>query len=526
MCINPIKIPNVNRGKAHIGTLFTKDCDNEYMYVPCGHCPDCVAKDQAYFVQRAEIEAEYNHVFFATLTYDNKHLPSLDVYVPKEKIEDLQTSIDFESVESVAVRQEREAARTASLIDEFDARSSEIDTDFSVPEHEYVDADSFTPNEAFCDLASGLKKVTFTYADIAHIQLMMKNIRDNVDFEGRSLKYVCVSELGKTNGRPHFHILFFIQKKKSDLMVNGHANPAVTTRLERKLRDGCFKYWAQNVGTRKNPVYEKRFTYARKFYGGKCYTNFDLHYVDPQGKVTLSDKPSPELSKHGAKSVIYYVTKYIMKASEKEQKRQQFLRLNLDEFQYKAAWNVIKCRMTVSKGFGLDAHFSTEDVQTYVPWDCPLDLQGRIELYNRYVDGCTDLPLSYFDFYHTGSTVRRRVMHPNPDVISRIKKDITRDLGEKPYPVFVNYEGLHVPLAEYYKKRADIYTPLDLLDIWYAYDPTGDVDRSALPKEEKDKLYNAHNKKLQILMQNSPFDTSPALLFPGEQGNSYQTISM
>lgn len=525
MCLNPIKIPNTNFGKGHIGTLFTKDTTHRYMEVPCGHCPDCVAAAQSQIVQRAEVEDRYNHIFFATLTYDNKHLPELEVYVPEETNPSMAAMDDVSSSyeTSPQEREERENRRISQLIDDFESSTES----FQVQDSPDASAPELLPEDPNPIYGDNVKVVKFKYADIRHVQHMMKRIRDNVDFEGRAMKYICVSELGKVNGRPHFHILFFVQKKPSDFLPGGFVNPSVTTRLEKKLRDACFKYWAINVGTRKEPVYEQCFTYARKFYGKRMYTNFDLHYVDPAGRASSLLEISPTLAQSGSKNVIYYVTKYLMKGSERDQKRQQFLRLNLDDIQYRYAWNIIKCRMTISKGFGLNATFSTEEVDySYVPIYPDMDLSQKLKLYNEYVASCSDLPVTFHDFCNERVPVRRRVMHPDKELMASLKKDALKDVGKSPGPIFVNYEGRHVPLAHYYQCFAAIYDSMDLLTLWFNWDPSNDVKRSELSPDDKDAVVKKHVKKLSSMMANSTFDTSPALLFPGDEGNSYNTISI
>ena len=47
--------------------------------VPCGWCPDCVRKKQMYLVQRSQGEViAGNDLFFFTLTYQNKYIPSFE----------------------------------------------------------------------------------------------------------------------------------------------------------------------------------------------------------------------------------------------------------------------------------------------------------------------------------------------------------------------------------------------------------------------------------------------------------------
>ena len=77
MCVSPIRIRNPNKGKSYIGLNFLKDCESDFINVPCGVCCQCIALNQMYLVQRVQMEAIYNDIYFSTLTYDNEHLPSL-----------------------------------------------------------------------------------------------------------------------------------------------------------------------------------------------------------------------------------------------------------------------------------------------------------------------------------------------------------------------------------------------------------------------------------------------------------------
>lgn len=78
-CLQPYTKKNPNYGLKHIGYNFLKDCDSQYIDIPCGYCPNCVAVKQMYLVQRVQMESLYNHLFFGTLTYSNECLPHIDV---------------------------------------------------------------------------------------------------------------------------------------------------------------------------------------------------------------------------------------------------------------------------------------------------------------------------------------------------------------------------------------------------------------------------------------------------------------
>lgn len=43
--------------------------------IPCGVCPECIRNKQLGYVQRFIMESQYNHVFMASLTYNNQMLP-------------------------------------------------------------------------------------------------------------------------------------------------------------------------------------------------------------------------------------------------------------------------------------------------------------------------------------------------------------------------------------------------------------------------------------------------------------------
>lgn len=96
MCDSPILIRNPNCG-AHprLGSpLALKDCTSAFIPVPCGHCPSCIANKQMQLVQRVQMESLGNHLFFATLTYNERSLPRLTVStgydIPYFQISDLQ----------------------------------------------------------------------------------------------------------------------------------------------------------------------------------------------------------------------------------------------------------------------------------------------------------------------------------------------------------------------------------------------------------------------------------------------------
>lgn len=78
-CLSPIRKENPNWKKQDVGLNYLKDCEHQYINIPCGWCASCVAVKQMYFVQRVQMEALKNHLFMLTLTYNNEWLPSIEV---------------------------------------------------------------------------------------------------------------------------------------------------------------------------------------------------------------------------------------------------------------------------------------------------------------------------------------------------------------------------------------------------------------------------------------------------------------
>lgn len=357
MCLHPIQIKNPNQGlKVPAGDPRAfSDLTSAYINVPCGHCPQCIAVKQMYYVQRVQMESFTHHLFFATLTYNEESLPRMSV-----------------------------------------------STGYDIP-----------------------------YADVRDVQNMMKRLRASDAF-GRPFSYFAVSERGSVYGRPHFHILFGIQKQQDDTFLD-------ILNLEHIMFRAVLSEWKRNVAppvlTKKgtyrqnsrSPVYRPLCDFHRKFVRGKLSATYDLHYITP------SDFDS------GLASVAFYVLKYMLKPSRKETRLQQALHLNLPEDEYESVWPIIRSKNFKSLGYGS----------------------------------------SLFALQHVKDSVR---------------KGIESGLNY-PYPVFFNPEsGQSFPLAPFYRKNGLYYSYQDALSVYYQshseeVDTVVDVDRldpSQIRKKLKD----------------------------------------
>ena len=172
------------------------------------------------------------------------------------------------------------------------------------------------------------------FADYHDITNMFKRLRkDKALFSGRNWRYFAVSELGSRRGRPHFHILFIVPTFPED-------DRFTYINMEKQNFNVLLSYWSRNVGCRRYPVYKPCCTYVRYFVHGKIRSNYDFHLVIPRD------------SKNGIADCAFYVTKYMLKPSDRMTRLQQALKLNLPPEEYDDVYSMVKCRMTFSRGFG------------------------------------------------------------------------------------------------------------------------------------------------------------------------------
>lgn len=202
MCKSPISVPNPHYNRigyvSQFGDVIKLSSDfsssKQFIEVPCGKCSDCRDSYFNSILQRAICESRSSYMYFVTLTYDDSHIP-------------------------------------------------------------YIDLDS--------------ERVL--YADYSHIQSMIKRFRASGSLN-REFRYLCVNEYGDRYSRPHFHLLFFVAKSKYD-------NDSTPYLIEKVLYDNLKIYFAENVGTRKHPIYEPLFTYRERITPFGLRSNYWVKYV-------------------------------------------------------------------------------------------------------------------------------------------------------------------------------------------------------------------------------------------------------
>lgn len=141
----------------------------------------------------------------------------------------------------------------------------------------------------------------------------------------------------------HFHILWFLPRYDNE-------DEADALALQSTLYSEIKSRWCINLGSRRVPKYVPLFQFRSSFRNGKLYSNYDTHYV------------RPALGSDGVSSVAFYVCKYMLKGSNKEQRLQQALRLNLQPAEYDVAWSVVKSRTLRSTHFGFGFDFNRDSI--------------------------------------------------------------------------------------------------------------------------------------------------------------------
>lgn len=184
--------------------------------------------------------------------------------------------------------------------------------------------------------------VRLVYPEYSHIQNMFKRLRNDPDFQNRDFRYVVASEYGSENRRPHWHILLFIARKFSD-------SQQTPLRLQRVLKERLIRFYSNNIGTRKNPVYDPLLTAAEKIVNGKTYTNYLVRYIDTNERQNACNSTMP------ITALTSYLIKYAMKEDAEflAYKKDLLSKLSSESHLTEELIRVITPVFKYSKNFGL-----------------------------------------------------------------------------------------------------------------------------------------------------------------------------
>lgn len=225
-----------------------------------------------------------------------------------------------------------------------------------------------------------------SYVDISDWQKMIKMIRKHEHLP--PFKYFLVTEYGGRRHRPHIHFILSFPKDDKQTLADKWS-------FQQYLFDVFLKYWRRNRGSTRYPLWQNLCSYYRT---PRSY-NYDLHYLDPYA------------SSKGLDDIAFYVSKYCLKYDKWVDKLKSKLYFNLSEDEFKTAWEKIKPKRLISKGFG--------------------------SAFDTYCNECLVSP-------------------QDPKVIEHLNKGIKLALEDSDalFPYFISpVNGQTFPLAPYFSKR-------------------------------------------------------------------------
>lgn len=176
------------------------DCFGRVQQVGCGSCPACQELKRNNLSNRLALE-EHRTKFcsFVTLTYDEVHLPIVDVSrlfsFADNEIVDLQQNYDFNEDFSTPSVVNTEKLRDSILL--YNKHRAFYKANFSVNRNV-----SYEDNQV----------AVLVYR---HLQLFIKRFRKYVSTHyNEKIRYYAVGEYGVQSLRPHWHLLFFYQSSE------------------------------------------------------------------------------------------------------------------------------------------------------------------------------------------------------------------------------------------------------------------------------------------------------------------------
>lgn len=190
--------------------------NHEPVVVPCGSCPSCVLRRSGIQTNLlTSYSAQFRFVYFVTLTYAPRFLPTLEVSVVETCTDDIADVSVVPHIDNLDARDPntylfgfRSVPRSASIR----LKNSTVERTFKDPEVK------FTYPMKSKDLLSILEKIKHSvpnripYVCNRDLDLFLKRLRSY--YPNEKLRYYAVSEYGPTSFRPHWHLLLFSNSER------------------------------------------------------------------------------------------------------------------------------------------------------------------------------------------------------------------------------------------------------------------------------------------------------------------------
>lgn len=189
---------------------------NEPVVVSCGSCPSCILRRSGIQTNLlTSYSAQFRYVYFVTLTYAPRFLPTLEVSVVETCTDDIADVSVVPDINDLDARDPntylfgfRSVSRSASV----KLKNSTVERTFKDPDVMF--SYPMTPKELL-DILNKVKHNVpnrIPYVCNRDLDLFLKRLRSY--YPDEKLRYYAVSEYGPTSFRPHWHLLLFSDSER------------------------------------------------------------------------------------------------------------------------------------------------------------------------------------------------------------------------------------------------------------------------------------------------------------------------
>lgn len=189
---------------------------HESVVVSCGHCPSCVLRRSAIQTNLlTTYSAQFRYVYFVTLTYAPRFLPTLEVSVIESCTDDIADVPCVPNINELDAGDPNtylfgfcSVSRTATV----KVKNSTVKRTFKDPKVRF--AYPMKPKDLLDILGKVKHKVPnrIPYVCNRDLDLFLKRLRSY--YPDEKLRYYAVSEYGPTSFRPHWHLLLFSNSER------------------------------------------------------------------------------------------------------------------------------------------------------------------------------------------------------------------------------------------------------------------------------------------------------------------------
>lgn len=470
MCVKPITVLNPNYERTSFrsveGEIIETDSrlysQKKYIEVPCGQCPDCRNTYYNSLLQRCIVESRSSYMYFVTLTYDNKHIPSLTFgdhtifYSDYKHIQDMFKRIRFNNI------LDRDF-RYLSVCEYGDSRHrphhhllifvSKLDTDTDSTPY-IIERTLFDNLKRYYAVNTGTRKnphyeCLFTYAlrrtssgiktnyfvkyvDISHNSSLTVTDSDTLV---KTIRYL----IGYLNKSSAFDT--FVGELLAPLKIT---DPILFARLSTKLRSRC--RYSKGLGF--------GFINGKKHTMLPIYNNMSLHVAEyNRAKQTLPStwEEFQSLYPEAAQNTIDFLWRSTLCESDSVSSYMDTLRKHYE-------WDTVSFDFDNDSLLHYDCHHYRYFINCCIYFPHIIDNIVKAFIYDTHIDKAS---ISYlFDFLHKKSAYRLPTINTykrptNDPVYNYIRTHLAQGLKNKvPFIPFIipSSTPQYTPLCAFYKR--------------------------------------------------------------------------